>query len=335
MSGIYSIIQRRHGPMTHSGNPQRRTTSNPVGWQRTNGNFRQSRPSQNVLHPPPGIMGSSNSNYRNNNNNTNSSSSTVTRNAYEPYTTGMMRKPNLVIIDFEGTLFDTRAAVAMTINTTWKCINATGLAPLGLEDKEIWQCMYSADTIEQGIQLVFTKARPGVYPGPFFFNIWVNVYKKLYHSPGMLAKIEPYPYAYELLKTLKAAKVHTVIFGSNEPQPFIWDVLKHSRMDHLIDRCMVMADTGLRRVYTKPNAVGYKQYELDLFSNTPGLSANDVLVVGDTEKDIVYAKRIGAKACWVSYGYGYPDRCRRMGPTIEIDSLAQLEKWIQAGTGNA
>jgi phosphoglycolate phosphatase len=49
-----------------------------------------------------------------------------------------------------------------------------------------------------------------------------------------------------------------------------------------------------------------------------------MLMVGDTETDIVFAKASGIACCWASYGYGDMGRCRALAPQYEIAGIADL-----------
>jgi phosphoglycolate phosphatase len=54
------------------------------------------------------------------------------------------------------------------------------------------------------------------------------------------------------------------------------------------------------------------------------LRREQMLVVGDTEVDILFAKRARISCCWASYGYGEAERCRKLAPQHEISSIADL-----------
>jgi phosphoglycolate phosphatase len=56
-----------------------------------------------------------------------------------------------------------------------------------------------------------------------------------------------------------------------------------------------------------------------------------ILMVGDTEIDILFAKAVGISSCWASYGYGEMEHCRRLGPDHEISSIAELPALVLAG----
>jgi phosphoglycolate phosphatase len=55
-----------------------------------------------------------------------------------------------------------------------------------------------------------------------------------------------------------------------------------------------------------------------------------VLVAGDTDLDILYARRIGATACWAAYGYGDPDECRRLDPEFIAESPNEIARAVGA-----
>jgi phosphoglycolate phosphatase-like HAD superfamily hydrolase len=47
-------------------------------------------------------------------------------------------------------------------------------------------------------------------------------------------------------------------------------------------------------------------------------------MVGDTMADIQFAKTIGVRSCWASYGYGDLLACRQLAPGYEIRCFAAL-----------
>jgi phosphoglycolate phosphatase len=50
----------------------------------------------------------------------------------------------------------------------------------------------------------------------------------------------------------------------------------------------------------------------------------DYLMIGDTEIDLRFARNVGLRSCWASYGYGDRARCRALAPDYEIVSFAGL-----------
>jgi len=57
-------------------------------------------------------------------------------------------------------------------------------------------------------------------------------------------------------------------------------------------------------------------------------AAEEVLVVGDTEWDLFFARNGGLKSCWGAYGYGDPEECRALRPHYVIAAITDLPKLV-------
>jgi phosphoglycolate phosphatase len=55
-----------------------------------------------------------------------------------------------------------------------------------------------------------------------------------------------------------------------------------------------------------------------------GATASEFLMIGDTSADIAFARAVGIKSCWASYGYGDRETCRALAPDYEIASISDL-----------
>lgn len=58
----------------------------------------------------------------------------------------------------------------------------------------------------------------------------------------------------------------------------------------------------------------------------PDIARDRVLVVGDTDIDLRFAANIGARSCWVEYGYGHAGSCRAQQPTYTIADITALPR---------
>ena len=58
------------------------------------------------------------------------------------------------------------------------------------------------------------------------------------------------------------------------------------------------------------------------------LQRTQILIVGDTEVDIRFAKSAGLASCWASYGYGAAERCRALRPEHEIADIRELPSLV-------
>lgn len=72
---------------------------------------------------------------------------------------------------------------------------------------------------------------------------------------------------------------------------------------------------------TKPDPELFHRRVVPLLGERP---LGDYLMVGDTEIDLRFARNVGIKSCWTSYGYGDAAGCRALAPDYEIASFAEL-----------
>src|SRR3569623_1335066 len=77
--------------------------------------------------------------------------------------------------------------------------------------------------------------------------------------------------------------------------------------------------------FSKP----HPQMLLDIMDRL-GVDAQDVLMVGDTEYDIVMAHNAGAAAVGVAYGVHDRNRLLALRPLACVDSMAELTGWFDA-----
>ena len=73
--------------------------------------------------------------------------------------------------------------------------------------------------------------------------------------------------------------------------------------------------------FRKPEARLYTETIAPHLMDTDGRS---VLMVGDSESDILFARNAGLRSCWVSYGYGDAAACRALDPEFILPGITQL-----------
>jgi len=95
---------------------------------------------------------------------------------------------------------------------------------------------------------------------------------------------------------------------------FSYRLLEHLMIKDYFDVILSAEDSA----YRKPDARLYSNNIAPfLLSKTPG----GVLVVGDTESDLLFAKQAGLKSCWATYGYGDAEKCLALKPDFVIWTL--------------
>jgi phosphoglycolate phosphatase len=73
----------------------------------------------------------------------------------------------------------------------------------------------------------------------------------------------------------------------------------------------------------KPHAALYERH---IAPRYPDVTTDRVLVVGDTDIDLRFAANVGARGCWVEYGYGHAGSCRALQPAYTIADITTLTR---------
>ncbi|GAB7080996.1 HAD family hydrolase [Megalodesulfovibrio paquesii] len=144
---------------------------------------------------------------------------------------------------------------------------------------------------------------------------WVEAYRDIYRTEGA-ALATPYPGVPDVLDTLLAAGKRLAV-TSNKGET----LLRSGLADHdLLDRfeLVIGEKPGEPK---KPNPDTWQRRVAPHF---PGLSLEEVLVVGDGEPDMAFAQALGTAACLAKYGYGPMDRLVEYNPKFQIDAFTDI-----------
>jgi phosphoglycolate phosphatase len=212
----------------------------------------------------------------------------------------------VIVFDYDGTLFDTRPAIFHCIQRAFtEC------------DRSIPALEAIASTVTTGVPLqeTFFVLDNNLRTDRTALNELVRTYRKLYLDEGA-PLLKPFAGVSDALQQLHATGAKNVVV-SNKGIAAIHRSLDQSRLSAFVD--MVFGDEpGLPK---KPDPAIMADYILPRHAK---IQRNKILMVGDTEVDILFAKRTGISCCWASYGYGEIERCRALAPEYEISSIAEL-----------
>jgi phosphoglycolate phosphatase len=150
----------------------------------------------------------------------------------------------------------------------------------------------------------------------------VGVYRAIYLAEAA-PFLKPYLGVAETLQGLYADGIKNLVI-SNKGSAAIHKSLAESDLDLFVDT--VFCDEP--NLPKKPDPQILTRHVLPRYA---GLSTDQILVIGDTETDILFAKAAGVASCWASYGYGEPDRCRALGPDHVITTIEQLPALVHSG----
>jgi phosphoglycolate phosphatase len=212
----------------------------------------------------------------------------------------------LVVFDYDGTLFDTRPAIHHCIQRSFA---ACGRPIPTLEA--------IAGTVRTGLPLqeTFFGLDKNLRAERAALNEIVGTYRKLYLDEGTLMS-KPFAGVSDALRDIHATGSKCVVV-SNKGIAAIRHSLDQSQLSSFVD--FVFGDEpGLPK---KPDPAILLDYILPRYAQLP---REQTLVVGDTQIDILLAKRARIPCCWASYGYGEADRCRALKPEHEIAGIEEL-----------
>jgi phosphoglycolate phosphatase len=209
----------------------------------------------------------------------------------------------LAIFDFDGTLFDTRQAIAHTVCRTFVQKGRSAPTPAAV-----------SRTMATGVGINETFHALS-QPNPLSsveLPQWVDCYREIYRREGA-EQAPPFGDPRKLFRRLVAAGIQIAVVSNKGVAAIECAVRAHDLASHV---ALVVGDDP--KVAKKPDPMAFHQVIEPFFGAEVCRMA---AMVGDTTADIEFARNIGAHSCWASYGYGDPDQCQALLPDRIISSL--------------
>jgi phosphoglycolate phosphatase len=215
----------------------------------------------------------------------------------------------LVIFDYDGTLFDTRPAIVHCIGRAFEEYGRSNPAHDAV-----------AGIVGTGATLLDTLLLldPGLRRDRTALNDLVITYRNLYRDEST-ALLRAFPGVPAILQHLRLNGIRCAVV-SNKGVDAVRRSFDETGLGSLID--VVVGEQPGTPKKPDPRVV------TDLIAPRFDLRRDEMLMVGDTEIDILFAKRAGIASCWVSYGYGAPAHCRAGEPDYEISSISHLREIV-------
>ena len=209
-----------------------------------------------------------------------------------------MNKTKIIILDFDGTLADTKSIIIKTMHDT---IREMELPPRTSEEY--------AETIGIRLQEIPSYLYPDI---TIDINKFEDTYHRLFKSNNTEGAVKLYPNVLETLKNLKEKGIVLTIASSR------WSVslneyIQSLGLSHLLS--YVVSENDVQHGKPHPEPV---LRTLDAL----GFQADEAIVVGDTVFDIHMGRNAGTHTCGVTYGNG--TRESLADATWIIDDFADL-----------
>ncbi len=210
-----------------------------------------------------------------------------------------MQKISLFVYDFDGTLVDTFADIANSVNLALAEMNIQSL---------------SRETIRRNIGsgVVNLMSRSLEGSGCDDVEMAVSFFQKHYNN-HLLDQTKLYPNGREVVKYFSKKK-NAIL--SNKPISFVEKILTELNFLSLFDS--VLGGDSLSE--RKPNPMG-----LQLLMTNLNCPVKEVLMIGDSAIDIETGKNAGVITCGVTYGLGDPVSLHNSKPDYLIDNLSNLK----------
>lgn len=214
-----------------------------------------------------------------------------------------MERFGLIVFDWDGTLVDSTAHIAVCIQ---KAFSDTGLpVPDDRSAKHV---------IGLGLTDTFNYLCPDITPEQH--NGVIDRYK--YHFLTADKSIKAFDYVAEGLQKL-ADRQYLLAVATGK-----------SRVG--LDRALKEVSFGHQFVKTRCGDEGFPKPHPDMLHvlmDHVGVSPAQTLMIGDTTHDLELARNAGAFGIGVSYGAHPKDQLQKLSPLACVDDFPELIEWIE------
>lgn len=216
----------------------------------------------------------------------------------------MSKRFSLVVFDWDGTLMDSTATIASSIQRA--CEDLALPVPSDLAAHHV---------IGLGLAEALTYAVPELTPE--LLPTMLDRYR--YHYVSRDAIITLFEGAKDMLAELKGAG-HLVAVATGKSRVGLDRALQQCGLGEMFDATRTADESQ-----PKPDP----QMLFDLTS-TLGVPMSSTIMVGDTTHDLSMASHAGAAGVGVSYGAHPREALEALSPLALLDSLTALREWLHA-----
>lgn len=217
-----------------------------------------------------------------------------------------MKKYQLIIFDFDGTIADTQEAISYSIIHTFRLFGYSMA-----EDVDLFSVIRQGKKMEETFLDIDASLAE---LSPEAIQEMVLLYRKIYIEKALAKAV--------LYEGIKDAIIHfysqniPLAIVSNKGQLAIEKTLRHFELDQYMQ--LVIGDRlGAPK---KPDPDLFYQQIQPVF---PDISPADILMIGDNSTDIGFANNVGMDSCWVTYGHGV-ELAAHLTPTFVVGSAGEL-----------
>jgi phosphoglycolate phosphatase len=212
---------------------------------------------------------------------------------------------NCLLFDLDGTLIDSRSDLARSVNLT-----LTDLGRRQLDESEI--AGFVGDGVWVLIRRCLKAADPEHREPDTEMHRQALALLRKHYSEQMLVQTRLYPNVRETLSRFDAKKIALV---TSKESDFASQLLEHFGLMTYFD-CIIGGNTLPER---KPDPKPVEEAMRRL-----GCAAEESVMVGDSENDVIAGRSAGTRTCAVTYGFRSRQQLLATGPDVVIDDFNQL-----------
>ena len=210
----------------------------------------------------------------------------------------------LIILDFDGTLADTRGLIVKTMQQT--------IASLGLESRTDDEC---ASMIGLPLKQAFTDLIPMT---DAMGDQCVDTYRRIFNENNAAYTIPTFSNVLETLRLL-SQKGYTLTIASSRSHRSLMEFVVGMDLQEVLTYVLGAEDVSQAKPNPEPVLNTLEKF---------GCSPDEALVVGDTWYDIEMGRRAGVRTCGVTYGNGTREELMNAGADFLIDDFEELKSII-------
>lgn len=214
------------------------------------------------------------------------------------------RRFDLIAFDWDGTLFDSTALIARSIQEACRDV--------GVAVPELAQARY---VIGLGLNDALQHAAPGLDPARY--PEMAQRYR--HHYFARQHEISLFEGSLAMLQALRQRQ-HFLAVATGKSRRGLDEALGHTELQGLFDASRTADET-----FSKPHPRMLQELMAEF-----GVSPERTLMIGDTTHDLQMARNAGTAAVAVSFGAHEPDSFDALGPLHVAHSTAELHAWLQA-----
>jgi phosphoglycolate phosphatase len=215
-----------------------------------------------------------------------------------------------LLFDLDGTLIDSKTDLANSINLMLSDLGRPTLSEAAVGG-------FVGDGVRVLVRRCLTATDPNQQAPDDELHSKAIALMHSHYADEMLKTTRLYPRVPETLAAFNNKKKAVV---TSKEVRFAKIILEHFDIAHFFDSIVGGDTTPLRKPDPGPVLEALKQLNS---------LANEAVMIGDSENDVIAGKRASTHTCAVSYGFRSADQLRITEPDVVIDRFEQLSEIFQ------